>query len=337
MIKKLKCGLTDIFNSRRVRMGIIAIILAVSVSAATLLGSPILTTEVFAENNLMTLNRRLLNKAFNSVAIAENEKAYPVYVTCGESTVTVDFVSGTVADALAKAALTADSDDLVQPSLDTVISDTAYIDLVKIDYVEGSYTEALAFKTETVYAADKNKGYSAVTQTGVNGEQQVFYTEKFVNGVSAEKTVTSVNVLSQPQNAVKVVGTKAQSTTPSADNKAISTLSPAFAIELDSNGNPVNYKYKKTVRATAYSHTGNRTSTGVWPQPGHIAVNPNIIPYGTKMYIKSPDGSIVYGYAVAADTGGFIKRYPQGIDLFMSTEAACTNFGVRNMEIYILE
>ena len=55
------------------------------------------------------------------------------------------------------------------------------------------------------------------------------------------------------------------------------------------------------------------------------------------MYIKSPDGSVIYGYAVAADTGGFIKNYPNGIDLFMNTESACRNFGVRNMEIYILE
>ena len=73
------------------------------------------------------------------------------------------------------------------------------------------------------------------------------------------------------------------------------------------------------------------------PQPGYIAVNPTVIPYGTKMYIKTADGSVIYGYAVAADTGGFIKKYPNGVDLFMSTESACRSFGVRNVEIYILE
>ena len=55
------------------------------------------------------------------------------------------------------------------------------------------------------------------------------------------------------------------------------------------------------------------------------------------MYIKTADGSFVYGYAVAADTGGFIKNHPTGVDLFMSSKAACVNFGVRNVEIYILE
>ena len=167
--------------------------------------------------------------------------------------------------------------------------------------------------------------------------QEVTYTEKLVNGVSTEKTVTSTTVLSNPTNAVKVVGTKEESVKTSADVKTISTLTPNFEIKLDANGNPVNYKSKTTVRATAYTYTGNNCSTGVAPQPGYLAVNPNVIPYGTKMYIKSADGSIVYGYAVAADTGGFVRRYPNGIDLFMSTQSACTSFGVRNMEVYILE
>ncbi|MBR4123359.1 MAG: hypothetical protein IKT93_02940 [Clostridia bacterium] len=46
---------------------------------------------------------------------------------------------------------------------------------------------------------------------------------------------------------------------------------------------------------------------------------------------------MIYGYAVAADTGGFIKKHPTGVDLFMTSESACVSFGVRNMEIYILE
>ena len=254
--------------------------------------------------------------------------------TNGEETIQIDFKDGTVAQALMQAGINADDDDFVEPSLTSVITETTYIDFAKVDYVNGSYKEAVAFDTEIVYSSEQFTGYSAVTKNGVNGEQEVFYTEKLVNGVSTEKTITSTTVLTQPQNAVKVVGTKVKTST---DVNDISTLSVPFEIELDENGNPVNYKSKKIVRATAYSHTGNKCSTGVWPQPGHIAVNPKIIPYGTKMYIKSPDGSVIYGYAVAADTGGFIKRYPHGIDLFMNTESACTNFGVRNMEIYILE
>ena len=135
----------------------------------------------------------------------------------------------------------------------------------------------------------------------------------------------------------KVTNAAASTVKTSASVKSVSTLTPASPIELDENGNPVNYKSKITARATAYTYTGNKCSTGVAPQPGYIAINPNYIPYGTKMYIKTADGSIIYGYAVAADTGGFIRRYPKGVDLFMSSESACRSFGVRSVEIYILE
>ena len=120
-------------------------------------------------------------------------------------------------------------------------------------------------------------------------------------------------------------------------NGAISTLTPDIDIQLDENGIPVNYTGTSRVQATAYTYTGNRCATGVSPQPGYIAVNPKIIPYGTKMYIVSADGRYVYGYAIAADTGGYVKSRPTNVDLFMETNAACKAFGRRDVIIYFLE
>ena len=341
MIKKLKYRLANIINSRRVRTGGKALCLSFTIIAATLLGCPIHTEEIFAGEKFYTLNKMFPKNGITVSAMErEEDKTYPVYVTCGEETVTVDFTEGTVADALSKAGFTPDEDDFTEPSLDTVIEDTIYIDYTDVEYVNGFYNETVAYDRETVYDADKEKGYTELSQKGVNGEAQVYYTEKLVNGVSADKTVTETKVLTAPKNEIKVVGTKEAPTKAvktSADVKCISTLSVPFDIELDENGNPINYKSKRTARATAYTYTGNNCATGVAPQPGYIAVNPKVIPYGTKMYIKSADGSVVYGYAVAADTGGFIRNYPTGVDLFMSTKSACTNFGVRTMEIYILE
>lgn len=336
MIKNLKYRLSDIINSRRVRIGGMALLLALTVSAATLLGCPIHTIEILTGQKFYTLNKTFTPKA-NVTVEAEKDVTYPVYITCGEAINVIDFEGGTVADALALAGFTPDSDDFVEPAIETVIDSTIYIDYARVEYVSGSYTETVAFETKTVYSVEYDKGYSLLSQKGVNGCQEVSYTEKFVNGDSAEKTVTATKMLANPQPQITVVGTKVRTVKTSADVKSVSTLKPNFTIELDANGNPVNYKSKKTVRATAYTYTGNNCSTGVAPQPGYIAVNPNVIPYGTKMYIKSADGSIIYGYAVAADTGGFIRRYPHGVDLFYPSEAACRSFGVRNMEIYILE
>ena len=71
--------------------------------------------------------------------------------------------------------------------------------------------------------------------------------------------------------------------------------------------------------------------------PGRVAVNPKQIPYGTKMYIVSSDGKYVYGYSVAADTGGFTWNGSGTlIDLYMYSYADCVNFGRRTVEVYIL-
>lgn len=127
------------------------------------------------------------------------------------------------------------------------------------------------------------------------------------------------------------------------DNKNIvKTISPLdFNVELDENGVPKKYSQKLTGRATAYCSTepgGNRTATGKEAQVGYVAVNPKIIPYGTKMYIKTADNRYIYGCAVAEDTGGFINwNNPPIADLYFNTEAECYQFGIRNIEVYILQ
>ena len=65
-----------------------------------------------------------------------------------------------------------------------------------------------------------------------------------------------------------------------------------------------------------------------------MAVDPRYIPYGTKMFIVSNDGYIMYGEAVAEDCGGAIKR--DKIDLYMPTRSQCLDFGRRTCTIYFL-
>ncbi|WP_332841483.1 3D domain-containing protein [Paraclostridium bifermentans] len=92
------------------------------------------------------------------------------------------------------------------------------------------------------------------------------------------------------------------------------------------------YKATYTMEATAY--TGDTTTaTGVTPvrNPNGlstIAVDPSIIPLGSKVYIPG------YGEAVAADTGGAIKGHR--IDLFLNSENECINWGRQNVTLYIL-
>ena len=266
------------------------------------------------------------------------EYLFPVFITVGEETKEFETSAATIGEILSAAGYSVDKYDMIQPAADTLVEDTVYIDYTNIDYVSGQYTEAIAYKTVTVTDGNMAAGTEKV-EGGKNGSQQVNYTEKYVNGVKTETKIESKVLLSAAVDAKRTVGTKftaPQAVKTSADVKSVSTLKPNAPIELDANGVPVKYTKKITSRATAYTYTGNNCSTGVAPQPGYIAVNPNYIPYGTRMYIKTVDGRYIYGYAVAADTGGFIKRHPTGVDLFMSSESACRAFGVRTVEIYIL-
>ncbi len=336
MIKKLKYRLSTYLRNRRMQTSGQARFMACTLAAVTLLGSPMQTVEFFNGHNLLDVKPQ---------TAAETQSTYTVYITNNGTTKEIEFAGGTVEEALVMAGFTPDAHDFVEPSLDTVITDTAYIDYVDVNYVHGSYTKKVPYETETVYDNTKNQGYCQITE-GKNGKKKVTYTKTVINGRVTEKEITGSKILAEPENAVKTLGTKTATVKKTGKRKAvgtydvvnaISTLVPKIVIKLDKNGVPTKYKKKMTVRATAYTYTGNNCSTGVAPQPGYIAVNPRVIPYGTKMYIKSPNGKIIYGYAVAADTGGFIRNHPTGIDLFMSTASACTNFGVRQMEIYILE
>ena len=82
------------------------------------------------------------------------------------------------------------------------------------------------------------------------------------------------------------------------------------------------------VEATAYTHTGNATATGVMPQVGvTIAVDPTVIPLGSDIYVEG------FGWMKAQDTGGLIKG--NIIDIFMDTESEAIQWGRRNIKILV--
>lgn len=87
----------------------------------------------------------------------------------------------------------------------------------------------------------------------------------------------------------------------------------------------------KTLNVKAYAYTGDGiTATGTVPKYGTIAVDPSVIPYGTKVYIKELDKVFT-----AEDCGGAIKG--NTIDIFMPTEKNCNDWGIKNITIEILK
>ena len=66
-----------------------------------------------------------------------------------------------------------------------------------------------------------------------------------------------------------------------------------------------------------------------------IAVDPNVISLGTKVYIEGLNGAKDYGYAIAADTGSAIKDLK--IDLYMETHEKAYQWGRKQVKIYVIE
>lgn len=359
MIEKMKYAFSKLLLGKKIQLACIAGILAITTVVVTLISCSIYTVDIFDGEKTYTV--RTLNKNITSALSGANlpskdyevesssfdgnnakvviSYTFPVYITRGDNTIEIEFAGGTVKEAIEKAGFTLDEHDFVEPAADTVISETAYIDFTDITYISGEKVETIPYTTKTYYTTELVKDDVKTVKKGVNGTKTVKYEEKLVNGVLVETKVVSEKVTKKVVNAEKLIGTKKVNAAvgTSATVNAISWLVPKNPIALDAKGNPVNYKKKMVVEATAYTYTGNKCSTGVAPKPGYIAVNPKVIPYGTKMYIKTPNGKVIYGYAVAADTGGFVKTHPTNVDLFMHTRSECIQFGRRQVEIYILE
>lgn len=104
----------------------------------------------------------------------------------------------------------------------------------------------------------------------------------------------------------------------------------------DAWGQEVSYSKIMRGTCTAYSIPGGTTSVGLTAVRGIIAVDPDIIPYGTRMYVASPDGSVVYGYGVAGDTGGACLAGDIIADLCYDTVEECSIIGRREMVLYLL-
>lgn len=246
----------------------------------------------------------------------------------------------TVGDLLKEQNIVLDSDDEVVPSADTALSNELVIDVLRVEYVTREQEETVKFTSKTKYSSAMLKGTKKVTQEGVNGSKTVVYKDKVVNGVVESSTVEGETITKKPVDKVTTIGTLVKSSglgnsKIQKNGKPISELVMPSKYTIGANNVPTSYKYKITGRAAAYCQPGGKTATGKKVMPGRVAVNPKQIPYGTEMWIVSNDG-VVYGYAVAEDTGGFAKKGYYTVDLYMNSNSQCRQWGDRGVTIYVL-
>ncbi len=260
-----------------------------------------------------------------SASEIEIDRAFHVTVAVdgGDST-TLCVTEGTVADALKSAQINTVTHTLTEYTPEDTLTADMVIAVKPLENTTRTETETIAHETVLTSSDELPAGSRSIQQEGVAGEKTVVYRDYFKDGKLVTTEIVSETVTREPVTELATVGAGAHSNSPE-------TLS------IDANGVPTKYKQVLTGKACAYTaKEGARTSTGTIPAVGTVAVNPKIIPYGSKLFIVSESG-YVYGYGVACDTGGGVLKNRILVDLYMDTTKECYQFGAQNVKVYVLE
>lgn len=257
-------------------------------------------------------------------------RAYTVAVTADGATQELT-VTGThtAADLLTQAGLTWTDDDILSAAPDEVIPEGGSVTLQRVSYAEYTVDEIIPTAVEEIPTSLFYRKQSKVMtlQEGHDGQDTVIYREKWVDGELAETTeIGRVNETEMLPTVQKVYGEQAP---------VSQFVGPDIVDGAPAEGVAAVYTNQRSTgysaSATAKGASGRRLTYGT------VAINPNIIPYGSLMYITSDDGRFVYGYAYAADTGTAMMEGSAFIDLYYETYDESVDNAVIPVTVYVLD
>ncbi len=271
----------------------------------------------------------------------------------GGKTTQLSSYGETVEALLGRINLILTQNDTVSVPLNTATYDGMVLTISRSSQAVETYTTPIPYERVYCYDAALPVGEEKVLTPGVNGQLLCSATVSYVDGKEVSRVVSSQVVVSQPVDEVIAIGTyiaqeepapmptEPPATTPAPTEPAVPEQKPGMPVVGDgvittSSGEVLTYTKKLDCVATAYSCNGKPgiTYSGTPARIGAIAVDPTVIPLGTRMYVVTNDGEYIYGECVAEDIGGAIKG--NKIDLYFNTFDECWIFGVRDCTVYIL-
>lgn len=237
-------------------------------------------------------------------------------------------------------------EDTVSHPMDVPTFDGMTITITRTSIVEQSYTVTVAHDVVYCYDATLGAGEQRVLTAGKDGQALRTDSVTLTNGIETDRVLLQDELTLRPTTALIAVGTYTDDMLPSADSSETATTTVSAdgkpvigdGYIITPEGEVLTFSHAAVFKATAYTHTdpgcNEWTATGTRVHIGTVAVDPRLIPYGTKMYIVSNDGRYIYGVSAAEDCGGAIKK--NRIDLYFETYEDCIKFGVRNCTVYFL-
>ncbi|MCI5709261.1 3D domain-containing protein, partial [Veillonella caviae] len=151
-----------------------------------------------------------------------------------------------------------------------------------------------------------------VVQVGQPGSEQVQVETLYNNGAVIKTNDLSKQVITNMTPTIIKEGTREVTTSSNVAGRASRAIVMEASAYLASDGDGYGI-----------------TATGIPAVRGVVAVDPDVIPLGTRLFIPG------YGEAVAADTGGAIIG--NKIDLVMDSYGEAMDFGRRDVTVYVLD
>ena len=268
----------------------------------------------------------------NMHIVIKNPKSY--MVRFGETMDELQSVHSTVDKILNDLGIQLEGKDYVEPDLDTKIGPNSTIEIFRVKEVLESVETVIPFEKLVNKNKKLDKGLSNEVQKGQDGLRKTDYKKVYINGELDSTTIIGEEIISEaiPQIVEKGTKEKVVATT-SRGTTATSRGTTAYKKVITMNASAYDLSFQSTGKRPGDKYYGI-TASGTKARPGVVAVDPRVIPLGTKLYIESTDGTKDYGFAIAEDKGGAIKG--NKIDLFFETASQVKNFGRRNVKVYVL-
>ncbi|MGJ9460240.1 ubiquitin-like domain-containing protein [Oceanobacillus sp. CF4.6] len=258
--------------------------------------------------------------------------AYEVTINDGGKEKRIWTTGGTVENLLNKAEVKYDrkGEDKVKPALDEQITKTDEISIVRVSEEEEVITETVAYDTEKREDHSLLKGNEKVISEGKDGIVKKIYKIIKENNQEVKRELVKEDI-TESVNEVVAIGTKEEQ--PEPNLVTVASKKSNASTETSSN-----HSGSKSLTMTASAFTAGcsgcsgTTATGINlkanPNMKVIAVDPNVIPLGTRVWVEG------YGEAVAGDTGGHIKG--NRIDLHVPTKSDAYSWGVKTVQVKVL-
>ncbi len=295
----------------------------------------------YAENLDEVLNEAGIHLDENDFYTTQTTDAGSEITLQRAQTVTVDYCGqqlqlstygGTLEDLLKTNGLEYTGDYAASVAAETMTYDGMEVAIDKTIMNSETYTVEIPYDVVYCYDDTLPAGQEAVLVEGVAGQKRCTADVVYKNNQEIQRTVLEETVISEPSTQIVGMGTGER-----VDEEQTQPLIGDGVIVLPT-GEVLTYTSSAQFLATAYTHfdagCDMTTSTGTTVRHGVVAVDPTVIPYGTRMFIVTNDGYCVYGLSTAEDCGGDIKE--NRLDLYMDNLTDAFNFGRRNCTVYFL-